>query len=64
MARNAALLIDLENFYLARESTAEVATDEPYDIIRDLERLCGFARELVGDARRLIVRRAYADFSA
>lgn len=64
MSRNAALLIDLENFYLARETTAEVGTDEPYDFIRDLERLCGYARELVGDSRRLIVRRAYADFSA
>ncbi|MEM9460137.1 MAG: NYN domain-containing protein [Myxococcota bacterium] len=64
MSRNAALLIDLENFYLARETTAEVGTDEPYDFIGDLERLCGFARSLVGDARRLIVRRAYADFSA
>lgn len=63
MSRNAALLIDLENFYLAREVT-EAGADEQYDFIRDLERLCGFARELVGQERRLIVRRAYADFSA
>ncbi len=64
MSRNAALLIDLENFFLAREVTAEAGRDEPYDFIRDLERLCGFAKELVGDTRRLIVSRAYADFSA
>lgn len=64
MSRNAALLIDLENFYLARETTAGSDTDEPYDVIGDLERLCGFAAGLVGQQRRLIVRRAYADFSA
>lgn len=64
MSRNAALLIDLENFYLARESTAESITEDPYDVIGDLERLCRFAQDLVGQERRLIVRRAYADFSA
>ena len=64
MSGNAALLIDLENFYLAREATAGGGNDDPYDVIHDLERLCGFAQGLVGRARRLIVRRAYADFSA
>jgi len=58
------LLIDLENFFLARETTAESDTHEPYDLIRDLEHLRRFASELVGDERRLIVRRAYADFGA
>ena len=62
MSGNAALLIDLENFYLAREATAGGGNDDPYDVIHDLERLCGFAQGLVGRARRLIVRRAYADF--
>lgn len=64
MSKNAALLIDLENFYLARETTAASGSDEPYDVIGDLERLCRFASRIVGEDRRLIVRRAYADFSA
>lgn len=63
MSRNAALLIDLENFYLARDSTSEDSSNEPYDFVLDLERLVGFARGLVGDTRRLIVRRAYSDFN-
>lgn len=63
MSRNAALLIDLENFYLARDTTGEDGGQEPYDFLFDLERLVGFARGLVGNTRRLIVRRAYSDFN-
>lgn len=61
---NAALLIDLENFYLGRESVVLAEGEaEEYDFAADLELLCAFAERLA-DGRRLAVRRAYANFNA
>jgi uncharacterized LabA/DUF88 family protein len=61
MHANATLLIDLENFYLSRE---ENSTTTPciYSFKEDLERLYNFAVDFAG-GRRLVVRRAYANFN-
>lgn len=68
-AGNAALLIDLENFYIGRESLAAVEASTTveegffdYDFRTDLEALASFAKDLVGD-RRMTVSRAYANFN-
>ena len=63
MRANAILLIDLENFFLGREENIN-STPAPhiYSFKEDLERLYNFACELAGD-RRLVVRRAYANFN-
>ncbi|WP_199350929.1 NYN domain-containing protein [Haliangium ochraceum] len=65
MSQHAALLIDLENFYLSRENgtLSEARGEVHYDFHRDLEILCRGAQRIAGD-KRLIVRRAYADFNA
>ncbi len=61
---HAALLIDLENFYLGREELArESGATEGYDFATDLEALVRFAEELA-QGRRMSVRRAYADYNA
>ncbi len=57
----AALLIDYENFFLGREKRAKNSRGE-YDPADDLEYLTIFVRELC-ESRRLIVKRAYADFN-
>ncbi len=64
MRTNATLLIDLENFFLGREENIN-GTPAPhlYSFKEDLERLYNFAVDLAGD-RRLVVRRAYANFNA
>ncbi|MBI4881526.1 MAG: NYN domain-containing protein [Planctomycetes bacterium] len=63
MHRNAALLIDLENFFIGREDNYNRShTGEPYEFPVDLESLCAFASDMAGDAR-LVVRRAYANFN-
>lgn len=59
----AALLIDLENFYIGREDIHErTHPDEDYEFPIDLDSLCAFARDIAGD-RRLMVQRAYANFN-
>lgn len=60
---NAALLIDLENFYIGREENyRKTHKDDLYEHPVDLDSLCEFARELAG-GRRLSVGRAYANFN-
>ena len=63
MRTNAILLIDLENFFLGREENIN-STPAPhiYSFKEDLERLYNFAVDLAGE-RRLVVRRAYANFN-
>ena len=61
---NATLLIDLENFFLGREENINgMPSPHLYSFKEDLERLYNFAVDLAGD-RRLVVRRAYANFNA
>jgi uncharacterized LabA/DUF88 family protein len=63
MPGNAALLIDLENFYIGREQNHQRShPDETYEFPVDLDSLCSFAKSIAGD-RRLIVQRAYANFN-
>lgn len=63
MAGNAALLIDLENFYIGREDNYQRAhPQEIYEFAVDLDLLCEFAEELAA-GRRLVVERAYANFN-
>lgn len=63
MPGNAALLIDLENFYIGREQNCSRAQPgEVYEFPVDLDSLCAFARDIAG-GRRLIVQRAYANFN-
>ncbi len=66
MKGNACLLVDLENFFLSREEWFEaVESNDPgatYDFSSDLQHLVRFAEELA-EGRRLVVRRAYADFN-
>lgn len=63
MAGNAALLIDLENFYIGREQNHQRAhPDETYEFPVDLDSLCAFAKSIAGE-RRLIVQRAYANYN-
>jgi uncharacterized LabA/DUF88 family protein len=63
MTGSAALLIDLENFYLGRETNyVRSHPDELYDFPIDLDSLCNFAADMAGQ-RRLVVRRAYANFN-
>jgi uncharacterized LabA/DUF88 family protein len=63
MPGNAALLIDLENFYIGREDIwSKAHGQEPYEFPVDLDSLCSFAKSIAGD-RRLIVQRAYANFN-
>ena len=66
MKGNACLLVDLENFFLAREEWFEaIEAHDPgatYDFSSDLQNLVRFAEEMA-DGRRLVVRRAYADFN-
>ena len=61
---NAAVLVDLENFYLGRESR-QLSMDVrgPYDFAADLDYLTTFTDEIAAGRRR-VVRRAYADFNA
>ena len=63
MRTNAILLIDLENFFLGREENVN-STPAPhiYSFKEDLEKLFNFAVDLAGE-RRLVVRRAYANFN-
>ena len=63
MRTNAILLIDLENFFLGREENVN-GTPAPhiYSFKEDLEKLYNFAVDLAG-GRRLVVRRAYANFN-
>ena len=64
MRTNATLLIDLENFFLGREENCNnTATPRLYSFKEDLEKLYNFAVDLAG-GRRLVVRRAYANFNA
>lgn len=67
MKGNACLLVDLENFFLTREEWfAAIEAHDPgvtYDFSSDLQHLVRFAEEMA-DGRRLVVRRAYADFNA
>jgi uncharacterized LabA/DUF88 family protein len=59
---SAALLIDLESFFLAREERGgDERRGEPYDFGEDLGSLLRIAGRLAGTAR-FAVRRAYADF--
>lgn len=58
---NSILLIDLENFYLAREQTA--GTYRASELANDLEELSRFLGDLAGP-RRITVRRAYANYNA
>jgi uncharacterized LabA/DUF88 family protein len=60
---NSALLIDLENFFLAREERTDSAGEEVYSLAEDLDHLMRYV-ELVGGGRRRAVSRAYANFSA
>ena len=63
MRANAILLIDLENFFLGREENVNnTPTPHIYSFKEDLERLYNFAVDLAGE-RRLVVRRAYANFN-
>ncbi len=63
MPGNAALLIDLENFYIGREQNhARSHESDTYEFPVDLDSLCSFARSIAGE-RRLIVQRAYANFN-
>lgn len=63
---SACLLVDVENFFLARERSRRngdgAASWDEYDFATDLGHLVEFARELAG-GRRLVVRRGYADFN-
>jgi uncharacterized LabA/DUF88 family protein len=60
MKPSAVLLIDLENFYYSREDN--VPGYDRHWFAADLERLLGFAREMV-EPLPFTVRRAYANFS-
>ena len=60
---SAALLIDLENFFLAREERTYFSGDEIYSLADDLDRLLRYVDVLGGGSRRA-VSRAYANFSA
>lgn len=63
MAGSAALLIDLENFFLGRESNySRTHQGGTYEFPIDLESLCSFATDIAG-RQRLVVRRAYANFN-
>ena len=63
MTGNAALLIDLENFFLARESNARSnGPDDEFDFVEDLEDLNRLADQFARP-RRVRLRRAYADFN-
>ena len=58
---NSILLIDLENFYLAREHAA--GSYRASELSNDLEELSRFLVEVAG-TRRVTVRRAYANYNA
>ncbi|MCI0703444.1 MAG: NYN domain-containing protein [Planctomycetia bacterium] len=60
MKPSAVLLIDLENFYYSREDN--VPGYDRHWFASDLEKLLGFAREMV-EPLPFTVRRAYANFS-
>lgn len=63
MNENAALLIDLENFYIGREEGQKKARpDDLYEFPVDLDLLVRTVRDLIGP-RRLTVARAYANFN-
>lgn len=63
MAGNAALLIDLENFFIGRSQNHQRShPDETYEFPVDLDSLCAFAKSIAGD-RRLTVQRAYANYN-
>lgn len=55
----AALLIDLENFFLGREHEC----GDDFDIELDIEALVDRCKQIAGD-RRLVVKKAYADYNA
>ena len=59
----AALLIDLENFFLAREERSYFAGEEVYGLADDLDRLIRYV-DVLGRGRRRAVSRAYANYSA
>src|SRR5690349_19023707 len=61
MQGNSILLIDLENFYLAREHTS--GTYRASELSSDLEELSRFLGD-VASSRRVTVRRAYANYNA
>ena len=60
---SAALLVDLENFFLAREERSYFAGDEVYSLAEDLDRLLRYV-EVIAAGRRRAVSRAYANYSA
>ena len=62
-AGSSALLIDLENFFLAREERSYFSGDEVYSLVNDVDRLLRYV-EVLGGGRRRAVSRAYANFSA
>ncbi len=70
MVRGAALFIDLENFFLSREKLLEGRPNESFNFAEELSELVSIVREKVGaglrngDERRMVLMRAYADFSA
>jgi uncharacterized LabA/DUF88 family protein len=59
----AALLIDLENFFLAREERSYFSGEEVYGLADDLDRLIRYV-DVLGQGRRRAVSRAYANYSA
>ena len=63
MPGNAALLIDLENFYIGREDNwTKSHAGESYEFPVDLDSLCAFAKDIAA-GRRLTVQRAYANYN-
>lgn len=63
MSGNAAVLIDLENFYLGREANySEQNPEDIYEFQSDLEDLYQIT-EALAEPHNLIVKRAYANFN-
>lgn len=64
MHQDAAILIDLENFFLGREAanTPGDHTEQPYNLGADLATLRSSVDKIISP-RRLAVARAYADFN-
>ena len=61
-AGSSALLIDLENFFLAREERSYFSGDEVYSLADDFDRLLRYV-DVIGGGRRRAVNRAYAERS-
>ncbi len=60
---SSALLVDLENFFLAREERSYFAGEEVYSLADDFDRLLRYV-DVIGRGRRRAVSRAYANYSA